>query len=89
METTEFKRITKRNRTMKEQFKRPMRQIGVMIKKFFAPKNKQYWICFPAKMETLEDKEFFIMDTIEFLNNMIEVKEKTETKMFFHTEVTK
>ena len=80
MEATEFKRITKRNRTMKEQFKRPMRQIGTMIKKFFAPKNKQYWICFPAKMETLENKEFFIMDTIEFLNNMIEVKQKQVIK---------
>jgi len=53
-----------------------MKQIGIILKKLFTVKNKQYWICFPAEMKTHKDKEYFIMDTIEFLSNMIEVKQK-------------
>ena len=28
---------------------RPMRNIGMMIKKFFNPKCQQYWICVPSR----------------------------------------
>jgi len=54
---------------------RPMRNIGMMIKKFFNPKCKQYWICVPSEMESKKLKELFIMDTINFLNDKINIKD--------------
>ena len=54
---------------------RPMRQIGEMIRKFFNPKTTNYWICVPSQMDSHEQKDTFIMDTISFLQDKIKIKE--------------
>ena len=72
-----YERYTKARYFFKEDCKqilkeyRPMRNFGRMIKKWFNPKCKQYWICVPCEMETKKQKELFIMDTINFLSDKI------------------
>ena len=51
-----------------------MRTLGKIIRKFFCAKGTQIWICVPSVMETKEDKEKFIMDTINFLQDKIKIK---------------
>lgn len=50
-----------------------MRTLGEILKKFFTAKCKQYWLCVPKHMDSKEAKDLFIMDTVEFLNNKIEI----------------
>ena len=52
-----------------------MRSLGQILRKFWRAKSKQYWICVPSKMESKKVKDLFIMDTIEFLSNKIQVNE--------------
>ena len=51
-----------------------MRTFGKILKMFFGSKGTQTWLCVPSIMETKEDKEKFIMDTINFLQETIKTK---------------
>lgn len=50
-----------------------MRTLGQILKTFFKAKKLQYWICVPGSFKTKHDKELFIMDTIQLLQNKIDV----------------
>lgn len=51
-----------------------MRTLGKIIRKFFCAKGTQIWLCVPSVMETKEDKDKFIMDTINFLQETIKIR---------------
>jgi hypothetical protein len=51
-----------------------MRTFGRILKRFFCSKGTQVWICVPSVMENEENKEKFIMDTINFLQETIKIK---------------
>ena len=51
-----------------------MRTFGKILKMFFTPKGTQTWLCVPHVMKTKEDKEKFIMDKINFLQETIKIK---------------
>ena len=51
-----------------------MRTFGRILKKFFCSKGTQTWICVPSIMDSKKQKEKFIMDTINFLQETIKIK---------------
>jgi len=53
-----------------------MRTLGTILRKFFGTNKEQYWLCIPKSMNTKRNKDLFIMDTIEFLTNKIQIDEK-------------
>lgn len=52
-----------------------MRTLGNILKSFFKTKKMQYWLRIPKTFDNHKQKELFIMDTLEFLNNSCEVQE--------------
>ena len=53
-----------------------MRTLGNILKKFFAPKTTNYWICVPSSLKSKKKKEKFIMNTINFLQETITIEQK-------------
>jgi hypothetical protein len=51
-----------------------MRILGNILKRFFKSKGTQTWICVPSKMDNKKQKDYFIMDTINFLQKTIKIK---------------
>jgi hypothetical protein len=53
-----------------------MRTLGNILKKFFAPKTTNYWICVPSSLKSKKKKEKFIMNTLNFLQETITIEQK-------------
>tara|TARA_A100000171_G_scaffold41953_1_gene43022 strand:- start:689 stop:844 length:156 start_codon:yes stop_codon:yes gene_type:complete len=51
-----------------------MRTFGKILKRFFASKGTQTWVCVPSTMDSVKEKKYFIKETKRFLEKTIKIK---------------